>query len=59
MEHDRDPDAEPAGPPEPVGQGSSALYPAIRGIVADTVMQRSERCQGGSGLGLRRRFFLE
>ena len=33
--------------------------PAIRGIVADAVMQRSERCQNDSGLELWRRLYME
>ena len=44
---------------EPVTQIADALYPAIRGIVADTVMQRSERCQNDSGLELWRRLYME
>ena len=44
---------------EPVAQVSDALYPAIRGIVADAVMQRSERCQGDSGIELWRRLYME
>jgi hypothetical protein len=47
------------GLPEPVAQVSDALYPAISGIVADAVMQRSERCQGDSGIGLWRRLYME
>ena len=40
---------------DPALQVSDALYPAIRGIVADAVAQRSERCQGDVGLPLWRR----
>ena len=42
---------------EPVGPVANVLYPAIRGIVSDAVLQRSERC--GSGLELWRRLFSE
>ena len=44
---------------EPAAQVSDALYPAIRGIVANAVMQRSERCQGDSGIELWRRLYME
>ena len=43
---------------EPVAQVSDSLYPAIRGIVADAVVQRSERCQGDSGVELWRRLYM-
>ena len=38
---------------------SAVLYPAIRSIISDSVMQRSERCQNGSGLELWRRLYSE
>ena len=44
---------------EPVWQVSDALYHAILRIVADTVTQRSERCQGDSGVELWRRLYME
>ena len=44
---------------EPVGPVSAVHYPAIRDIVTDAVLQRSERCQNASGLDLWRRLFSE
>ncbi len=44
---------------EAAGPVNATLGPAIRGIASDAVLQRSERCQNGSGLELRRRLFLE
>ena len=51
--------ARAVGLADPVAQVSTALYPAVRGIVADTVMHRSERCQGAFGLELWRRLYME
>ena len=42
---------------EPAGPVVATLYPAIRGIIADEVMQRSERCT--SGVELWRRLYTE
>ena len=42
---------------EAVEHVANVLYPGIRAIIADAVMQRSERC--ASGLELRRRLHLE
>ena len=42
-----------------VGWVSHALYVALRHIISDTALQRSERCQDGSGLELWRRLYQE
>ena len=44
---------------EPVGPVPAVLYLAIRGIVSDAVLQRSERCQNASGLELWGKMFSE